>query len=154
MTANVDLYGKMFVSLFQGRINFITDPMYCMLVSSSYGPNQDSHQFVSDITGEVTASGYTAGGQQVTGISAAYEVIGSTKLLLITGGNLVWPTFTVDIGNPRYGVLYMAPSGIGPTQQPLVGYINFEGDEIPADEAFYINWNASGIFGISIPGAV
>lgn len=146
-------YGLFFESLFNGYIDFINDPMYCLLASTVYTPNQDTHQWLSDITGEIVASGYTAGGQEVTGISAAYTASGATKLLTVNGGNLNWPTFTVGTTNPHYGILYMAPADIGPTQCPLIGYLNFEADETPSDQAFYINWNASGIFAIQLPAA-
>ena len=154
MTApTFDYYGRYFESLHEGKINFLSDPMYCMLVSSLYTPNQDIHQFLSDISGEITASGYTTGGQQVTGVSAAYQVSGTTKLLLVSAGNMNWPSFTVDVGLPAYAILYMQPAGLPPTECPLIGYLNFEGSENPVDEAFYINWNATGIYGIQIPVA-
>lgn len=150
-TINVPLYlyGKFFVSLFNGYVDFASDPMYAMLATSVYEPNQDTHQFKSDVSGECNGSGYFEGGQNVTGIEATYNVSGTTKQLIVTGGDLVWADVTLSAA---YLVLYMNSSE-PETLQPLVGYLNFGGTQSPSDEAFYVTWATSGIFAIPIPDA-
>lgn len=143
------LYGKFFESLFDGAVNFSVDPLYMMLCTNGYVPNQDTHQYKSDIASETSGSGYFEGGQDITDPQASYNVTGTTKLLSITGGNLVWPVATFDAA---FGVLYMASSE-PETLQPLVGYFDFLGTQSPNDEAFYVNWNNGVIFNIQIPDA-
>lgn len=95
--------------------------MMAMLVTNVYVFNQDTHKFKSVVGGEInTASGYTAGGLQVTGTVPTYT--GSTKTLTIPGGSLNWPavTFSGVVG----AVLYMAPAGLGDASKPLVGYVD------------------------------
>ena len=145
----LDLYGKFFQSLFAGAVDFVDDPVYCMLCTSSYTPNQDSHQYKSDVTNEVVGSGYFEGGQALTGVEALYQVSGSLKQLVVTAGNLVWPSVTFSAA---YAILYMN-SAVPETQQPLIGYMNFQGTQSPADEAFYINWASAGVFTLTIPVA-
>ena len=45
-----------------GSIDLDTDTIKLMLVTSSYTPNIDTHTKRSDVTNEVTGTGYTAGG--------------------------------------------------------------------------------------------
>lgn len=153
MTANFNWYGRAMLSLWSGKVNLATDPVYCMLASDTYNPNQDSQQWLSDITGEIIASGYTPGGQQVLGAAAAYVVSGSVKLLVLSGSNMSWPDLTMDASQIRYAILYTVPQGATSSQCPLLGYLNLEQDYNPADQAFYINWHASGIAALQIPVA-
>lgn len=145
MTAHPVIYGKFLTSLYQAKVNFTSDPMYCMLCSNGYTPNQDTHQFLSDISHEVVGSGYFAGGQAVTGIDATYT--GSTKKLVVSAGNLNWPSVTFSAA---YAVLYMKSPQTA-TLQPLIGYVDFGGTQSPANQAFYINWPTSGILSMQVP---
>lgn len=152
VSAPFNFYGKFFQNLFDGYIDLLSQPMYCILCTGDYQPNQNTHQWYSDIRGEVVGSGYYSGGQQVTGASAAFVVSGSNKQLIVSGSNLVWPN--VILNDVEYAVLYMANSGVGPTLQPLIGYLNLASHpQSPNDLALYLNWNPNGIFAINIPGA-
>lgn len=44
-----------------GTINLLTDPIYVMLTTEAYVPDQ-SHQFKSQVVGESSGTGYPAGG--------------------------------------------------------------------------------------------
>ena len=46
----------------KGAIDYDTDTFKIMLVTSSYTPNKGTHTRRSDVTNEVTGTGYTAGG--------------------------------------------------------------------------------------------
>ena len=50
----------------QGNIIPATDTVKCLLVTSSYTPVKASHAKRSDITNEVSGTGYTTGGAAVT----------------------------------------------------------------------------------------
>lgn len=47
----------------EGRVNFGSDTFYNLLVTSTYTPDKDTHTKRSDITNEVSGTGYTSGGQ-------------------------------------------------------------------------------------------
>src|SRR5256885_9818663 len=115
-------YGLFLESLVEGRIDVRSDPMFAMLVTNAYVFNQNTHKFKSiAVVGEIaTASGYVAGGKQVTGVTPTYS--GVTKSLTMPAGNLSWPsvTFSGVVG----AVLYMAPAGLGDAAKPLVAYID------------------------------
>jgi len=46
----------------RGNIDFDTDTFKMMLVTSTYAPNKDTHTKRSDVTNEVSGTGYSAGG--------------------------------------------------------------------------------------------
>ena len=43
-------------------IDLLSDTIKCMLCTSTYTPNLDTHKYKSDVTNEITGTGYTAGG--------------------------------------------------------------------------------------------
>ena len=45
------------------------DTFKCMLVTASYTPNFETHTNKSDVTNEVSGTGYTAGGETLTSLS-------------------------------------------------------------------------------------
>lgn len=147
------IYGKFLESLFSGMVNVNTPtntgtmPVYAMLCSNLFVPNQNSQQFKSDISNEIVGSGYFEGGQTVTGFQAAYQVTGPTKHLVVSGGNLVWPSVTFT--NAAYLVMYVN-SAEPATLQPLIGYMDFGGVQAPTDQAFYVNF-APQIFTLTLP---
>lgn len=59
--ANV-LYNSFKRDLMNGAIDLDTDTIQILLVTSSYTPNIDSHTKRSDITNEVSGTGFSASG--------------------------------------------------------------------------------------------
>ena len=122
--------------LLQGNIDLENDTIKVALVTSSYTPSA-AHDFFDDITNELsTAGGYTAGGATL-----------GTKT--VTGGvfdaaDTMWTSATFTCA---YGIVYK-DTGVAGTS-PLIGYIDFDGDQSPADQTFKIVWNAGGIITIS-----
>jgi hypothetical protein len=56
------IYNSAIDDMARGAIDFDTDTFKALLVTSSYTPNKDTHDFLNDVTNEVTGTGYTAGG--------------------------------------------------------------------------------------------
>ena len=56
------IYNSAIDEMARGDIDFDTDTFKAMLVTSSYTPNKDTHDFRDDVTNEVSGTGYTAGG--------------------------------------------------------------------------------------------
>src|ERR671926_414352 len=48
--------------IMDGSIDLDTDTIKVALVTSSYTPDQDAHDFFDDVTNEVSGTGYSAGG--------------------------------------------------------------------------------------------
>jgi hypothetical protein len=77
------LYRAAIVQLMNKQIDWDSDALTWTLHTSTYAPNQDTHQFVSDLTNELAAgSGYTqgtvsGGGLAATSRSQAYTAANS-----------------------------------------------------------------------------
>lgn len=60
------IYNSFIDDVFKGNIDCDTDSFKAMAVTNSYTENVDTHVKRSDITSEVTGTGYTAGGVACT----------------------------------------------------------------------------------------
>lgn len=142
--ASAKFYGKFYQSLLAKEINLTSDTIKLSLHSSSYTPNQDTHRYRSDLTNEVTGTGYTAGGATVTGISVTYDA--GTNVLSFDGADVSWPSSTITA---RWGVLYDSTPATDATR-PLIGYVDFGGNISSTAATFAVVWAASGIGAITV----
>lgn len=147
MAVTVKNYGLFQQSLIEGRVNLLSDEVWCMLVTSSYVFNQDTHKFKSVVTGELTGSGYTPGGQKVTLTSSLYD--SATNTLKVPAGNLAWPAVTWAglVG----AVLYVKRIDTAENAMPLISYIAFGESISRAAQAFYLNWPTTGVLKLVTP---
>ena len=76
-----------------GAVDYDTDTFYAMLVTSSYTADKDTHTKRSDVTNEVTGTGYTAGGMAVTVTVAAVDTANDRVVITIAAHN--WLTSTI-----------------------------------------------------------
>lgn len=142
--ATAKFYGKFFSSLANKTVDLDTDVIKLSLHTDSYVPAQDTHQFRSDLTNEVTGTGYTAGGATVTGISVTYDA--GTNVLSFDGADVSWPTSTITA---RWGVLYDSSPASDATR-PLIGYVDFGGNISSTAATFTVVWAATGIGAITV----
>lgn len=135
------LYGAFIDHLAQKRIDLDTDTIKVALCTSSYTPNQDTHDFFNDVTNELpTAGGYTAGGLALSGVTWTYSAGSNTWTL--DAADTEWSTASFSA---RIAVLYVDTAGASSTD-PLIGYIDFGSDKTADGGPFKLQWNASGIF--------
>lgn len=146
--ATTTWYGAAFVHAFNGLIDWDTDTIKIMLTTSGYTPNQDTHEFKSSVTSEVTGTGYTAGGATL-GTKNAMTLAGAytagTNKFKIDAADVTWSTSTITA---RYAVVYK-DTGSGATS-PLLCYIDFGSDQISSAGDFTITFNASGIAEVTV----
>lgn len=137
-------YGKFLQSLANKEIDLDSDTLKVMLCTSSYTPDQDTHRYKSDVTNEITGTGYTAGGATLTGVTVTYDA--STNKLTLDASDVSWPDSTLVARN---AVVYDATPGSDATR-PLICYITFDAD-IPSTAApFQIIWDAAGIASLTV----
>ena len=115
----------------------------CMLCTSSYTPNQDTHNDKADITNEASGTGYTAGGVALT--STAITVSG--RVTKYDAANPSWANSSITA---RYAVLY-DDTEAAEGDQPLILLIDFGEDKTSESGTFKITFNAGGIFTITVP---
>lgn len=139
MAASAKLYGLAQKSFFNKEIDWDSDTIKVMLCNSTYTPNQDTHQYKSDVTNEVTGTGYTAGGATLTSCTATYNA--GTNTLTLDAADVSWPNSTITA---RYAVIYDSTPATDATR-PLIGYVDFDQNISTTAGTFSIVWDAAGI---------
>ena len=105
--------------------------------------NIDSHVFFSDITNEVSGTGYTAGGAALANRTATQD--NTNDLAYFDADDTSWPTSTISA--IRYVIIYKDTGT--PSSSPLVGYIDLVTDHSSSADTFLLTWDAAGIFKIT-----
>lgn len=105
------------------------DTFYVMLVTSAYTPNQATHTKRSDITNEVTGTGYTAGGQAIV---PTFTKDTTTHKEVIVWPQVTWPSSTITA---RRAVYYKRRGGASSADE-LVGQDDFGADVTTAAGTF------------------
>lgn len=105
----------------RGDIDFDTNTFKAMLVTSSYTPNKDTHDFRDDVTNEVSGTGYTAGG-----VASAVTVTKDTAndKVTIQFGAVSWASSTIT----ARGCVYYKSRGGASSADELVAYADFGSD--------------------------
>ena len=83
-----------------GSIDLDTDTINVMLVTSSYSPTIDTHTKRSDITNEVTGTGYTAGGQALA--SKTVTADNTNDRAAFDAADVTWTTATITARGAVY----------------------------------------------------
>lgn len=139
----ITVYGLMLQSMATGLIDFRSHTFLGMLCGPGYVPNQNTHQFKSSVTNEITGSGYARGGQVIS-VGSTY----SNKLLSVTGSNLVWPSATFST---RYLVVYDDSASPDNNAKPLICCVDFGEVKAVNDQSFEWDWAAGLMFQIGLP---
>jgi hypothetical protein len=138
-------YENLTLALFGKKVDFTNDSIKVALLSSAYTPNQAGHANFSDVsTYEVSGTGYTAGGQALTGKTATLDT--TNKVLVLDANDVTWSNSTVTA---RYAVVYDAATGVS-TTSPLIGYIDLVSDQASNNGNFVIQWDATGIVRLTV----
>jgi hypothetical protein len=115
----------------RGAIDWDSDSFKIMLVTSSYSPNKGTHTKRSDVTNEVTGTGYTAGGKAVTATTAK-DASGHKETMTFT--DLNWTTATITA---RGAVIYKSRGGLSSADE-LVCYLDFGSDVVSTAGTFAV----------------
>lgn len=137
-------YGAFIDHLAQKRIDLDTDTIKVALCTSTYTPNQDTHDYFNDITNEVSGTGYTAGGATLGSVTWTYSSGSNTWTL--DAADTSWASSTITA---RYAIIYVDTAGASSTD-PLIGYVDFGSDIVSTGGTFLITWNASGILTVTV----
>ena len=144
MAVTAHIYGPFIDHLAQKRVDLDTDTIKAALVTSAYTPNQDTHDFFNDITGEASGTGYTAGGVTLGSVTWTYDSASNTWKF--DAADVSWSTATVTA---RYLVIYDATPGTAATN-PLICYVDFGADVSATAGTFQVVFDTAGIFTASV----
>lgn len=119
-------------------VNWINDSIKVSLHSGTYTPAQATHEFFSNVTGELsTGNGYTSGGATLSN-----KTISTSGLVTVFDANDV--TWTAGAGQTltaRYAVI-RKDTGVASTS-PLLGYVDFGGESSTTGGNFTITWDST-----------
>lgn len=139
------LYGSLGNAIFNKEVNWASDTIKVMLVSSSYTPNQDVHDYVDDVrANEVSGAGYTAGGQALATKTHTYDA--STNTHKFDAADVTWSSSSITA---RYAVVY-DDSGASDATKALVGYYDFGVDKASSNGDFIVRWGVDGLFTVIV----
>lgn len=140
MAVTAFAYGTPIKNMYSGAnvIDWDTDTIKVALTTSTYTPAPDTHAFFSDITNEVTGTGYSAGGATLA--SPTLTIVGASNYVELDAADTSWASSTITA---RYAIIYKS-TGTAATS-PLIGYVDFGADVSTSAGTFQITWDATGI---------
>ncbi len=132
------IYNSAKMLILLGQLDLAGAALKVALVTSAYLPDIDAHDFFADVSGEVTGSGYTAGGKLLQNKALNIDV--DNDQVVFTADSLSW---TVATFTTRGAVIYKNAGS--PAASPLIAYIDFEEDLEAAGEDFVLQWHEDGL---------
>lgn len=136
------IYNNFKKLIMNGGIDLDTDTIKVALVTSSYTPDQDTHDFFDDVTNEVVGTGYTAGGASLA--NKAVTADNTDNEGVFDADDVTWSTSTITA---RGAVIYKS-TGTASTSA-LICYLDFGSDKTSTAGTFTISWNAEGILNLN-----
>jgi len=138
------LYGNFLLKALNKEVDFDSDTIKVALLTSSYTPDQDAHDYFNDVsTYEVTGTGYTTGGITLASKTATYD--SATNVIVLDAADVTWSSSTITA---RYAVVYDS-TGTSSTSA-LIGYVDFGSDQSSTNGNFTITWDSTGIVRITV----
>jgi hypothetical protein len=122
-------------------VNLKTDTIKVALVTSTYTPSADNHDFFNDITNEVSATGYTAGGVTLT-VTTSQDNTDDEGVF--DASDASWASSSITA---RGAVIYKDTGT--PSTSPIIAYIDFGTDKTSDGGTFQITWASEGIINLN-----
>ena len=121
-----------------GQFNLLGETLKVALLTSSYTPDIDAHDYFDDLTNEVSDPGYSAGGATLGGKTLTLDTTDDEAVLDAT--DLTWASSSITA---RFAVLYRNTGT--PATSDLIGYWDFGSDKVSSNGDFTLQWNTEGV---------
>ncbi|MEA2037852.1 MAG: hypothetical protein U9O94_10180 [Nanoarchaeota archaeon] len=121
------------------NIDWVNDNIKCILVTSNYIQNVDSHVYYSDIVDEVTGSGYTTGGIALPSTSISINT--TDDLAEYRAGYITWNPADIT----ALGAIIYKDTGISSTSL-LISYSDFGVVKVSINGSFRVSWISNIVF--------
>jgi hypothetical protein len=118
-----------------GGLDWNTDDMRCLLVTSSYSPNIDTHVFVSDVTNELSGGGYVR--KTLTGETVTQN--NTDDRADLSADNVTWTALGAAAGTPAKAIIFKFVSVDG--DSPIVGHVDLTSPPTPNGGDYTVKWN-------------
>ena len=135
------IYDSFWHDLARGNVDLDTDSFKLMLMTSTYAPSKSGHAKRSDLTNEVSGTGYTAGGAAVTVTLTAAS--GNSDIELFNLANVSWSSATITA---RYGAVYKSRGGASSADE-LCFLLDFGSDKTSTGGTFTVSMSSQ--FGVN-----
>ncbi len=126
------IYNSALDDMARNNIDFDTDTFKVMLTTSSYSEDKDADLKRSDITNEVTGTGYTAGGAAAT-VTVTKDT--TNDRIDISLGAASWTTSTITA---RKAVYYKSRGGASSADE-VVAVVDFGSDVTSTGATFSLS---------------
>jgi hypothetical protein len=138
-------YGLGMKAIMGGAVDLDTDTLKLTLHTTTYTPNQDTHDFYDDATNELaTASGYTAGGVTLASSVLSYDT--ATQQVRWDIGDPTW-TFSASV-TWRYGVIRKSRGGASSADE-LIAYLDW-GASQTVSTAYTVTIDPTGLLYVDV----
>lgn len=127
-----------------GPIDFDTDPIYIMLVTSTYVATAlatlKTHQYRSDVTNEVSGTGYTTGGILLGSVT----LTASGDNWIFDAADASWASSTITA---RGAVIFKRVGAdlTTPADDPLIALLDFGSDYASTNGTFSVVFDVNGV---------
>ena len=113
-------------------IDFSADSFKIILMQSGFVFNKDTHEGYANVSANElpTGNGYTAGGAVLSGVTVTED--DTNDRCEVAWNNASWTAAGGTIG-PTPGAIIYDDTVTTPTADPIVGYIDFSGNQSQAD---------------------
>lgn len=120
-------------------VDFDTDTIKVMLVSSAFTPSATGHSTKTSVTSEVSGTNYTAGGATLGSVTVA----DSSGVITFAAADTVWTSSGSGFSTARYAIIYKDTGTAGTST--LIGWVDFGINCNNTSANFTIQWSTSGI---------
>lgn len=135
------IYNGFFEYLASGVIDLVNHEIKCALFKSSYTPNKDAHDNWGDLSNECSGTGYTSGGQALTGKSVTHDDVADEGIF--SSSNPLWTGVNLLANPARYVILYK--NAVAAADRKLIACFDLGEDKAPENVNFEVQWDAAGI---------
>jgi hypothetical protein len=147
MAVTAKIFGLFISSLANKEVDWNSDVPKCMLTTATYTPNQDTHQYKSDVTNEVTGTGYTAGGATLANPTITYTA--GTNVLKLDADDASWAASSITLPVSGSAIVYDSTPATDATR-PLACYQTTDTQVQSTNGTFTVAWHADGIIAITV----
>jgi hypothetical protein len=142
MAVTTNFYNSYKAFALNGKnIDLDTDTIKVALCTSTYAPSIDNHDYFDDVTNEVSATGYTAGGATLT--LTVTKNTTNDMAVVTASASTTWAASSITA---RYAVIYKNTGD--PATSPLICYVDFDGNKVSDGDNFIIDWDDTATGGI------
>jgi hypothetical protein len=137
MAVTAKVYGLAIKSLANKEIDWDSDTIKAALCTSSYTPNQDTHQYASSLTNELSGGSYSR--QTLASKTTTYDTSSNTHTL--DCADIVWTAITA--ADFRY-MVYIDTQTASDATSPLIAYVDFGATQSATAQDVTVAINAAG----------